>query len=55
MNVPMALVPGDSDGLFVHFGEQVTAEIIGLPLGQTVMSLVRVADYIDSVEEARRI
>jgi len=53
-SVPMVNIPGDSDGLFVHFGEQVVAEVLGLPLGQAVTGIIRVNEYIDTAEEAGR-
>ena len=52
--LPQAILPGDSDGLYVHFGEHVIAQINGLPIGQSVMALVRVSEVIDSATEARR-
>lgn len=54
-NLPQAILPGDSDGLFVHYGEHVIAQVNGLSLGQSAMALVRVSEQIDSASEARRL
>lgn len=53
--LPQAILPGDSDGLFVHYGEHVIAQVNGLTLGQSAMALVRVSEQIDSASEARRL
>lgn len=52
--LPSVFLPGDSDGLFVHFGEHVICQVNGLALGQSSMALIRVSEYVDSAEEARR-
>ena len=52
--LPSVFLPGDSDGLFVHFGEHVICQVNGLAFGQSSMALVRVSEYVDSAEEARR-
>lgn len=53
-SLPMAIVPGDSDGLFVHYGERIMAQVVGLPVNTAITGVVRVAEFVDSAEEARR-
>lgn len=54
-SIPMAVIPGDSDGLFVKFGEYVICQVNGVPLGQSIFASIRVEEYADSVEEIRTI
>lgn len=49
--VPGTVVPASAESVFIHFGEQVTALVYGLPAGQQVTGVVRVADWPDSIPE----